>query len=146
MSFVYPAARAAAWTGALDLETAALKALLLGASTTAAADTDAAVLSDFAALAESDAAGYSRQALSGVTVTSDADGAAMGADDLDFGVLAGASEAVVAILVIADNGGPGSDLPVAYLNEVEAASIAFPYVPIGRQLEALFPGGKVLDL
>lgn len=145
-SFVYPNARKLAWTGSLDLESASLVAVLLRGSTTADEDEDAVVVSDFATLAEFDGSGYARQALTGAVVDVIGSDLVLDLDDVDFGNLAGGTEPISAVLLIVDNGGPGTDTPLAYLDEVPATSIALPFDPLGHPFRIVWKPEGVLRL
>lgn len=148
MSLIYPNARKRAWTGALDLEGGVIKAALVRPTTSCGADVDAKFLADFANLDESTVGGYARELLTGVQVDDPGTGpVTMLADDLDFGVLDGnVADPIGGILLFEDNGGPSSDVPIAFLDSVRAASISFPYQPTSKQFLVEWFGGVVLNL
>jgi hypothetical protein len=106
----------------------------------------AGALDDFAALDECDSAGYSRQTPTSVSVTHNASVCRMLCDDLAFGPISGGSGTVGGLLLILDTGDPATDVPIALLDQVEAASVVFPYQPIGKTLEVDLTGGILLEL
>jgi hypothetical protein len=148
VSHVFPNARKLAWTGALDLSTATIVAALVRPTSTAATEIDADVVADFTTLDETAVSGYTRQTLASVSVDDPGTGpVSLLADDLDFGVLdEGAAESIGGILLLVDNGGPSSDVPLAFLDGVQAASISFPYHPTSKQFLVEWLNGVVLEL
>lgn len=148
MSYVFPNARALAWTGAIDLAGDTIKVLLVEVGSSVAAEDDAIVLSDFTTLLETTATGYSRETLTGKAVVDPGGGpVTFEADDVDFGILgAGSSGDIAGALLFVDNGGAGSDVPLCYFDSVTASSIAFPYTPAGHTFLIEWVGGVVAEL
>lgn len=144
--FVFPFARQQAWSGALDLSSVTLKAAFLRTTSSVSAEQTAQALDQFTDLDEADCIGYARQTLSTVSVDLDGQDVRLLADDLDFGVLSGGSAPIGAILIFVDTGSPSTDVPVAYLDAVAAASVAFPFSPLGRDVLVEWPPEGVLVL
>jgi hypothetical protein len=148
MSFVYPNARKLAWGGSIDLVANTVKVLLFRPASTCAADVSAKFLADFVDLQETAVTGYSRKTLAGKALNDPGTGpVTFTATDVDFGLLSqGAGESIGGALVFIDNGGAGSDVPLACIDSVAASSISFPYNPNGNQFVLDFVAGVVLQL
>lgn len=148
MSFVYPNARALAWAGAIDLSTDTIKAALVRPTTTCAADVDAKFVADFATLDETEVSGYARQTLASVAIVDPGTGTVtVEADDVDFGVLEeGFGDTIGGVLLYIDNGSAAADVPLAFIDSVDPASISFPYLPIGSQFVVEWLAGIVFEL
>lgn len=150
MSLIFPNARAMAWAGSLDLTTATIKAALLRPATSVASEIDAKFLSDFSALEEVTLGGYARQTLTTPAIDDPGTGlVAFKADDVAFGVLSPSAtigDSVGGILLFVANGSPSTDVPLAWIDSVDPASIAFPYDAAGRPLSVTWAGGVVLSL
>lgn len=151
MSFVFPNARAQAWSGNLDLTAGTVRAMLVATGTSIFDEPEAATLSDFSNLAETTVSGYTAGgiALSSRAIVDPGDGSAPNfeADDLSFGPLAwGSGEKIAAVLIYVDTGNPATDVPIAAIDQVDPNGIAFPYEPENVALELAWPGGAVFGL
>lgn len=115
-SFLYTRAKYLMATGALDLATADLRALLVMEGTTADTNEDAANLAAISILAECDGANYARQALANTAVAEDQDAnaAVLSCDDIPFATLGAGTNPNVGLLIFVHTGSAATDIPVAY--------------------------------
>lgn len=150
MSFVYPHARALAWSGGLDLTAGTIRAMVVTTASSILDDVAAESLSDFVDLAETTVSGYTAggEALTTRSIENPGTGPVrFKADNLDFGVLAwGSGEQLAGLLVYLDTGDPATDVPIAAIDQVDPNGVAFPYTPVNVPFLVEWLGGVVFEL
>lgn len=150
MSFVFPRARALAWTGAFNLTTGTVRAMLVQAGSSVPDEVGADVVSDFTDLREFTGSGYTAGgvALANRSVLDLGTGVVQfKADDVAFGTLAwGSGQSIAGILVYADVGASSVDVPIAWIDQVDPNGVAFPYSPENVPFNAEWLGGVVFEV
>ncbi len=150
MSFVFPNARALAWTGALDLTAGTVRAMLIQSGSSVPDEIGADVVSDFSDLREFSGSGYTAGgvALANRSIDDLDDGVVQfKADDVAFGTLAwGSGQTIAGVLIYADVGASSADIPIAWIDQVDPNGVAFPYAPASVPFSASWLDGVVFEV
>jgi hypothetical protein len=118
MSFAYTPAKMALATGALALDTADIRVLLVMSNTTADTEQDAATIGGFTTLDEYDGAAYVRKAFAGETVTEDDPNnrAEFTADPVTWTALGVGTRQAVGMVIYLFVTNDADSLPIAYVD------------------------------
>lgn len=148
MNFHYVPARIFARTTGFNWTSATIKALAVMANSTANIDKRATFLtgvSGFANLDEFDGAGYSRQTLTGITITDDlaTDDLIFNCDIVSFGAtISNGTRSVKGYSIYLDGANDGARRPLIWLDSV-ANGQSFPFLPNGGPMR-IVPGTRGL--